>query len=66
MLRQKFDRPLHVPRRCAAVPCPGCEDNGAKVIDKTDATFSQAGRVSLWTKADSVTYFNRLEVKSVP
>lgn len=40
--------------------------NGTKVIDKTDTTFSQAGRVALWTKADSVTYFDRLEIFPLP
>lgn len=42
------------------------EFNGIKIIDKTDATFFQAGRLALWTKADSVTYFDRLEVKTMP
>lgn len=42
------------------------EFNGTKVIDRIDATFPQAGRVALWTKADSVTSFDRLEVKPMP
>jgi hypothetical protein len=37
--------------------------DGTKVIDHHDATFSDAGRVGLWTKADSVTYFDDLAVK---
>ncbi len=34
--------------------------NGRAIIDATDGTFSQAGRVGVWTKADSVTYFDAL------
>jgi hypothetical protein len=29
----------------------------------TDRTFSGAGRVGLWTKADSLTHFDALEVQ---
>jgi YVTN family beta-propeller protein len=36
--------------------------DGAKVIDHNDATFSEAGKIGLWTKADSVTYFDDLSV----
>ncbi len=36
---------------------------GAKVIDHHDATFADAGKVGVWTKADSVTYFDDLTVK---
>jgi hypothetical protein len=32
--------------------------NGEKLFDAEDATFAQAGKVGLWTKADSVTYFD--------
>jgi hypothetical protein len=35
--------------------------NGEKLIDVEDATFTAAGRVGLWTKADSVTRFDDLE-----
>ncbi len=34
--------------------------NGKKVIETVDATFLSPGRVGLWTKADSVTYFAKL------
>jgi hypothetical protein len=34
--------------------------NGKKVIDASDRTFSQAGAIGLWTKADSLTYFDDL------
>jgi hypothetical protein len=36
--------------------------NGEKVIDARDATFPDAGKVGLWTKADSVTAFDDLTV----
>jgi hypothetical protein len=36
--------------------------NGAKLIEHEDATFA-AGWVGLWTKADSVTEFDDLEIK---
>jgi hypothetical protein len=32
--------------------------NGTKVLDATDDTFKDAGRVGLWTKADSVIQFD--------
>jgi len=35
----------------------------AKVLDHHDKTFTEAGKVGLWTKADSVTYFDDLEIK---
>ena len=31
---------------------------GNKVLDAKDASFKEAGRVGLWTKADSVTLFD--------
>jgi hypothetical protein len=36
--------------------------NGQKVIDARDATFADAGKVGLWTKADSVTAFDDLTI----
>jgi hypothetical protein len=36
--------------------------DGKKVIDATDRTFASAGRVGLWTKADSVIYFDDFTV----
>jgi hypothetical protein len=36
--------------------------NGQKVIDARDASFADAGKVGLWTKADSVTAFDDLTV----
>jgi hypothetical protein len=34
--------------------------DGVKVIEQRDATFDAAGSVGVWTKADSVTYFDDL------
>ncbi len=36
--------------------------DGARLYEVEDATFSQAGRVGVWTKADSVTQFDDLIV----
>jgi hypothetical protein len=35
-----------------------------KVITARDGTFTEAGKVGLWTKADSVTYFDDLIVEA--
>ena len=32
--------------------------DGAKVIEATDQSFPNAGKVGVWTKADSVTLFD--------
>ena len=37
--------------------------DGKPVIDAKDDTFKDAGRVGVWTKADSVTYFDALSAK---
>ncbi len=37
--------------------------DGEKLFDVEDGTFTGAGRVGLWTKADSVTYFDDFEVR---
>jgi hypothetical protein len=34
--------------------------NGAKKLEATDDTFKDAGKVGLWTKADSVSHFDDL------
>ena len=36
--------------------------NGEKLYEVEDETFKEAGKVGLWTKADSVTYFDELQV----
>jgi hypothetical protein len=36
--------------------------NGAQVMTVEDATFSSAGKTGLWTKADSVTWFDDFRI----
>jgi hypothetical protein len=36
--------------------------NGQGLYEVEDATFTSAGKVGVWTKADSVTYFDDLTV----
>ncbi len=38
--------------------------DGAKLFEVEDETFKDAGKVGLWTKSDSVTYFDDLEVEA--
>ena len=37
--------------------------NGQKLFEVEDRTFADAGKVGLWTKADSVTYFDDFQVE---
>jgi flagellar motor switch protein FliM len=37
--------------------------DGQELLTVTDRTFGGEGRVALWTKADSITRFDRLEIK---
>lgn len=39
--------------------------NGKSLFTATDTTFSAPGRIALWTKTDSVTYFDDLLVRSL-
>ncbi len=39
-----------------------CYYDGTQKIEATDDTFREAGKIGLWTKADSVTYFDDLKV----
>ena len=39
--------------------------DGRELFGATDATLSAAGRVGLWTKADSVTWFESINIKSL-
>lgn len=39
-----------------------CYYDGEMKIESTDDTFKEAGKIGLWTKADSVTYFDELRV----
>jgi len=36
--------------------------DGSKVLDAKDGTFKDPGRVGLWTKADSVIYFDEFSI----
>ena len=39
---------------------------GKTLFSVTDKTFGEAGGVALWTKADSVTRFDRLTITPLP
>jgi hypothetical protein len=39
--------------------------DGQRVLEHDDNTFSEAGRAGVWTKADSVTYFDDLHVEAL-
>ncbi len=39
--------------------------DGKALISAQDSTFSDAGKVALWTKADSVTYFDTISIIAV-
>ena len=40
--------------------------DGKELYTARDATFAEAGKVALWTKADSVTYFDSLTIRPLP
>jgi glycosyl hydrolase family 59 (putative galactocerebrosidase) len=40
--------------------------DGKELYRATDNSITAAGRVALWTKADSVTRFDRIEIKTLP
>ena len=40
--------------------------DGKTLHTTTDRTFRSAGKVGLWTKSDSVTHFDRIEIKELP
>jgi len=40
--------------------------NGAALFEVTDDTFTEAGGVALWTKADSVTRFDAMAITPLP
>jgi len=40
--------------------------NGRTLYSATDKTFSDAGKIALWTKADSVTRFDQIEIRALP
>ena len=37
--------------------------NGKRVLEHHDTTFADAGRTGVWTKADSITYFDDLKTE---
>jgi rhodanese-related sulfurtransferase len=37
--------------------------DGKQLFTATDKTFADSGKVALWTKADSITHFDRLEIR---
>ena len=39
--------------------------DGKALISAQDGTFPDAGKVALWTKADSVTYFDTISIRSL-
>ena len=39
--------------------------NGRTLFTATDRTFANAGKVGLWTKADSVTWFDNLTIRTL-
>jgi hypothetical protein len=40
--------------------------DGKELYTARDMTFAEAGKIALWTKADSVTYFDTLMVRPLP
>jgi hypothetical protein len=40
--------------------------DGRQLYTVTDKTFANAGKVALWTKSDSITRFDRVEIKPLP
>ena len=40
--------------------------DGAELFTADDKTFPDAGKIALWTKADSVTLFDRIELSMAP
>jgi Galactocerebrosidase, C-terminal lectin domain len=40
--------------------------DGKELLTARDATIPQPGKVALWTKADSVTYFDTLSIRPLP
>lgn len=40
--------------------------DGKVLFTATDKTFADAGKIALWTKSDSVTRFDRIEVTTLP
>jgi len=43
-----------------------CYLDGKKLMESNDATFEEAGKIGLWTKADAQTHFDDLTLKAEP
>jgi hypothetical protein len=42
-----------------------CFYNGVKVFSASDQSFQQPGQIGVWSKADAVSYFDDLKIKSL-
>jgi hypothetical protein len=40
--------------------------NGKQLFTATDATLADAGKIALWTKADSITHFDSIAIRQLP
>jgi hypothetical protein len=40
--------------------------DGKPLFTTTDRTFAAVGKFALWTKADSITRFDQIELKALP
>lgn len=40
--------------------------DGKELFSAEDDTFRKEGKVALWTKADSITYFDTLSIPPLP
>ena len=40
--------------------------DGKQLFTATDLTFAQVGKIALWTKADSITRFDRIDINTLP
>jgi hypothetical protein len=40
--------------------------DGKALLSAQDSSFPDAGKVALWTKADSVTYFDPISIRPLP
>lgn len=41
-----------------------CALNGKKYLEAIDGTFTKAGKVGLWTKADAQSHFDEFQVSA--
>jgi hypothetical protein len=68
LIRQRRAQPNHIgpigPWSSGKATISGAVDQagGQPLFKQQDATFAAAGKIALWTKADSVTAFDTLEI----